>query len=88
MTSAPNFTHEATTEIRFPSDREFAAFRAEVEDRYDGRMVRVERVRVYVDGRGTVAAVHHARGMGAEVKGLAYGRFNGHTINTIFAREE
>ena len=79
-----DFANEATTVIRFPSDRQFAAYRAEVEDRYDARMVRVVRHAVHTDARGTVAHVHHSRGLGAELKGLAYGQFDGATLSTTF----
>jgi len=76
-----DFTHEATTIIRFSSDRQFAEFRTEVEKRYDSRMVRVSRYQVR---KGvTHAIVSHASNLGAELKGLAYGHFDGHSLPTI-----
>jgi len=80
------YTHEATTTIHFPTDRQFAAYREDIEERYDGAMVRVERVSV--SHEGTTAAVHHARGLGAELKGRAYGHFDGSTVSTVYPNEE
>lgn len=86
MTDRLDFTNEATTVIRFETDGDFGRFRDAVEDRYDGRMVRVQRSDVLT--RGTYAAVYHSRGLGAELRGLAYGHFNGHTVNTIYNPEK
>ena len=80
-----DYTHEATTVIRFPSDHNFTNFREAVYDRYDPRMVKINRLRVFRDG--VDAEVHHSRGLGAELRGLAYGSFEGHTINTIYEKE-
>ena len=86
-----DFTSEATTLLRFPSDRQFVAYRDEVEDRYDGRMVRVKRGVVFTNGESfsilggcVMATVHHSRGLGAELRGLAYSQFDGTTVNTIY----
>lgn len=81
-------TREATTEIRFPSDRHFSEFRDEVKSKYSPAMVRVERCAVYTDGRGTLAEVHHSRGLGAELKGLAHSRHEGNSVRTIFNEEK
>lgn len=80
-----DFTTEATTVIRFPSDRQFALYRDEIADRYDSRMVRVQRVSV--GPKGTTAEVYHSRGLGAELKGLAYSTFDGSTVRTIYPGE-
>lgn len=82
-----DFTNEAATDIVFPSDREFAAYRDEVRAHYDGRMVRVERAAVYRDGR-VRATVHHSRNLGTELKGLAFAYHHGRTVRTIFERGE
>jgi hypothetical protein len=81
-----DFTNEATTVIRFQTDGDFYHFREAVEDRYDGRMVRVRRSKVSLT-KGTYAEVYHSRGLGAELKGLAYGQFSGHTISTTYEKE-
>jgi hypothetical protein len=105
-TMARSFNHEATTLIEFPTDRQYAAFRDELEDRYSALMVTrqyaafrdeledrysalmvtVNRERTTVEGR-TTAAVRHSRNLGAEIKGLAYGYFDGNSINTIYHGE-
>ena len=77
-----DFTTEVTTYIRFPSDRQFAAYREEIEDRYDVRMVRISRDQVRRDG-STVAIVSHASNLGAELKGLAYGHFDGNSEASV-----
>ena len=85
-----SFTHETTTIIRFPSHQQFVAFRDDVEDRYDGRMVAVKRGAACSSGasfrgaRGCVlATVHHSRGIGAELRGLAFGRYEGWILNAL-----
>lgn len=83
----PTFTHEATTAIHFPTDAQFAGFRDEVEARYSATMVIVVRHKVGRFGGWTEAKVHHARGLGAELKGLAYSQFDGNSVNTIYPGE-
>ncbi len=86
MAKQISYINEGTTEILFPSDSQFTAFRDLISVRYSPAMVKVERCKVYTDGRGTLAEVHHARGLGAEIKGLAYSDFGGKSIRTVFAK--
>lgn len=72
------YTDEATTFIRFPSDRQFVLYREDLEKRYSAAMVRVTRHAVLKDA--TVACVEHASNLGAELRGLAYGHYDGHTV--------
>lgn len=77
------FYLEATTFIRFPSDRQFQDFREEMADRYQNSMVRTSRDQVRADG-STIAKVNHSRNLGAEIKGRAYGFHDGESISTVF----
>lgn len=74
-----NFTTECTTIIRFPTDGDFHHYHEAVQAKYDPRMVLV--ARRSVSSAGTVAAVSHAGGLGAELRGLAYGHFHGITVS-------
>lgn len=74
-----DFTNEAETVIRFRTDHNFVGFREDVKDRYDPRMVRVDRYRVYKDG--VDALVSHVSNLGAELRGLAFGHFDGKTVD-------
>ena len=76
-----DFTHEATTILQFASDGDFAAYRDVIRDRYSVHMVAVKRHKV--DGQGrTQARVRHSRGLGAEVRGLAFGTWGAETLAT------
>jgi hypothetical protein len=75
MTNKIDFTNEATLKVLFKTDGDFSTFREWAHARYSRGMVRVERGRVRPEG--TIALVHHSRGLGAELKGNAFANFKG-----------
>jgi len=81
------FYREATTTIRFPSDRQFAEYRDDMTDRYQQSMVRVSRSQVRPDG-SVFAEVRHSSNLGAEIRGRAVGHYDGSTINTIYNEKD
>jgi hypothetical protein len=73
-----NFTTEATVRISFPSDQDFSEYRELIRTTYDSRVAEVIRDQVFRDGR-TVAAVHCAGGLQAELRAIAL-EFLGRTL--------
>lgn len=81
-----DFTREALSTVVFPTDGHYVRFRDEVKSLYDSQTVLVTRHMVKRDGT-TSAQVRHARGLGAELKGLAWGHFEGVTVSTVYPCE-